>query len=175
MRRLLQIAAFLFIGASAWVAYGISVQKNIEPDLTMRSIEETFRAKRHGSKFYMTVTAYPSNQKATYQRIPVEPLEWPRKSLDQIRDVSMWRAKLADGEAVTLMISLVEEDVPPWFTDDLVGTISIHMKNEHGKLVEKWSVAGQRDNRQKIENNKHIFELTSDEGCKYQLVFDLNI
>ena len=71
------------------------------------------------------------------------------------------------------MLSLMEQDAPPWNTDDLIGTVRVHIKNDNGKLISSWSMPDRADLPTEVYT-KHgpakLFELTG-EGSRYQAYF----
>jgi len=130
-------------------------------------------SERGGDELYMSVTVYPSQGKSSTKQIPQRPLHWLNKHLEKINNLNLWSGDLAPGQSVSILLSLMEQDAPPWNTDDLIGTVRVHIKNDNGKLISSWSMPNRIDSPTEVYT-KHgpakLFELTG-EGARYQAYF----
>ncbi len=132
-------------------------------------------------ELYMAVTAYPSEGRPTHKIIPSIPKYWLSTHLNKIKDLSLWQGVLKEGKNVTIQLSLIEKDLPPFDADDLVGTVVAKVKNINGKLEVEWSMPNKSETLKsvKAENNTTVrqFSLVSKEAnysVKFSFV-DLDI
>ena len=133
-------------------------------------------SERGGDELYMSVTVYPSQGQPSTKQIPQRPLHWLNSHLDKINNLNLWKGKLAVGQSVSLMFSLMEQDAPPWNTDDLIGTVRVHIKNDAGKIISNWSMPNRIDSPTEVQTQHgaaKLFELNG-EGARYQAYFLLN-
>lgn len=140
--------------------------KALNPALRLSAIKAIKTAEAGGDELYLDVTVYPSHGKPSHRQIPMRPLYWSSKALKNLKVVNLWSAKLEMGQTVTLIVSLVEHDVPPWNTDDLIGAVRIHVKNDAGILQSQWSMVNQKPPQLKIlkENVQQTFQLTGEQS-----------
>jgi hypothetical protein len=128
--------------STAWAA---DKPDTITPHLNLLTINAIQTLETQGDELYLDVTAYPSNGKPHNFQVPKYPLYWGSNQLDKVNNVPIWQEPLANGEAVTLIISLVEQDIPLWGTDDLIGSIRVRLRNIDGKLESSWSMPNRVD------------------------------
>jgi hypothetical protein len=108
-------------------------------------------SEENGDEVYISVTKYSNLNPSEEFRIPSSPDNWFFKRLAEIRNVTLWQGNLAKGEEIKLMISIAEQDFPPWDVDDLIGTLQVTLKEVKGYLVEEWSIPTM-DGQPKIED-----------------------
>lgn len=97
-------------------------------------------SERGGDELYLTVTTYPSAKRPTHERIPDFPKYWLSSYVDQIENLEVWRGSLQPEESVLVLFTLLEHDVPPWNTDDLIGVVRAKVYTEDGKIKVDWKM-----------------------------------
>ena len=102
------------------------------------------------------MSEFNSNGKNRYYTIPQSPVYWPDKSVNQISNFQLWQGKLPAKGATEVIISLIEQDTPPWNLDDLIGVIKIKMMNDAGQLRYEWYQDGKLIGRQKDKISIHL-------------------
>lgn len=165
MKRFAWIVALVFACSTAWAA------KSVSPELILMHINPIKTLESSGDELYFDITEYPSSGKASHMRIPEYPLHWPSRHVKKLKEVSLWHKTLAPEQAVTLIVSLVEQDTPPWNTDDLIGTVRLHVKNVEGRLEYSWSTPNRADAPVSVQSRygtAQKFQLLG-EGGNYEL------
>ena len=145
--------------------------KSIDPTLKLINIKSISTMEKRGDEVYMMVTVYPSDDKPKHYHIPKTPLYWPSEHLDKIKLLNIWHAEIKKDQAVTLILSLMDRDAPPWNTDDLIGEIKVQLKNNKGELESTWSLPNRTDPPITVMSKygeARKFELMND-GGKYEL------
>jgi hypothetical protein len=117
----------------------------IDSSIDLTAIKAIKTTEKHGDELYFDVLVYSSNSKPKHYRIPNHPFHWPSEITHKLSDLNLWQGKIKPNEAVTLIISLIEMDSPPWNTDDLIGSIRVRLKNDNGKLVTSWGMPNRVD------------------------------
>jgi hypothetical protein len=112
----------------------------IHAKVQLMGIELIKASEKHGDELYMTITSYPSTGQPSHVFYPEPPLYWPSKYLEKLEASQIWEKDLQPGDGITLVFSLIERDVPPWNTDDLIGEVKLKLRNESGKLSSEWSI-----------------------------------
>lgn len=99
---------------------------SLEAVVTQENIEELFVA----------VTSYSTKNQPSHQEVPSFPRYWLSSHLDKVKNVLIWQGNILSQEKVTIHLSLIERDAPPFDVDDLIGTIIITLNNtEKGVMV----------------------------------------
>mgnify|MGYP007073223540 CR=1 FL=1 len=165
-----------FIACCCLFEWSVAVSAEaIEPQLYLLKLTANQTSEQQGDELYIDVTVYPSKGKATHFQVPQYPLSWPSRALNELTEVKLWGDALKEGESVTLIVSLVEQDSPPWDTDDLIGSLRVRLKNNAGDLESTWSVPNRTDAPVSI-NTKHgpakRFHLTGD-NSRYEMILHL--
>ena len=119
---------------------------------------------------YVNITEYSSVDKPAMHRIPEYPSHWLSKFASKIKQVSLWKKSIQDGESVELIISVIESDAPPWDVDDLIGSVKLKVYMEKGKLQQEWSIPNKTI--VKNEGERGHFVLSGD-GAEYKVSFKL--
>ena len=112
-------------------------------------------------ELYMSIATFPSEGRTGHYLIPSAPKYWLSSHVNKINKLSLWHGILGKGNKITIQLSLIEKDLPPFDADDLVGTIVVKAKNIDGKLFVEWSKPYTKndklpkvaDNDAGIENN----------------------
>ncbi len=170
MKRVTWIIALMLMCATAWAA------KSLTPELIMMHINPIKTLESSGDELYIDIAEYPSSGKASHYRIPKHPLHWPSRHVKKLKEISLWHKTIEPEQAVTLVISLLEQDTPPWNTDDLIGTVRVRIKNVNGKLEYSWSIPNRADSPISVKSRfgtAQKFELLGD-GGNYELFLRLS-
>jgi len=171
MKRLL---AFVLLSV-IWLPVWAKNMQSLHPAINLVAMESQVTSERRGDELYMTVTVYPSQGRPSHYKVPSHPMYWSSEHLDQINNLKLWDGDIKQGEAVTLVLSLIEMDVPPWNTDDLVGTVRVHMRNNAGRLESSWSMPNRVDDPAVASGTNgtvKTFQLTG-EGSNYRISLGL--
>lgn len=118
---------------------------SITPSVILESIKAEKTLEKRGDELYLAVTEYPSTGMPSHYQIPKFPLYWPSEHLSKVKSLKVWSRELKEGEAATLLLSLIDKDAPPWNTDDLVGEVELHIKNDKGRLITNWGLPNRDD------------------------------
>jgi hypothetical protein len=121
-------------------------------------------SEENGDEVYISVTKYSNIGHPEEFRIPSAPENWFFKRLEEVKNVTLWQGRLIKGEEIKLMITIAEQDFPPLDVDDVVGTLRVNLKEEHGRLVEEWLIP-EMDGQPKIEDKGPV----SGKGRRYVL------
>lgn len=130
-----------------WVSSAFAAEVSpavIHPSISLSSLKAIKTQESNGDELYLTVTEYPSVGQSSHKQFPQYPEYWPSAKLSQVSNVPLWNKELKSGESVILIISLIEQDVPPFNPDDLIGTVRVTMKNNNGKLESSWVVQDEK-------------------------------
>lgn len=65
--------------------------------------------------------------------------------LENFERTQVWSKELKDNDEVTLFISLIEKDAPPWNIDDLVGELTLTLSKKDGQIYSKWEIVDPED------------------------------
>lgn len=163
MRDLARYSMVFALGICSLAAFADSPR--LRPTVVLQDMQVLGHNEKDGDELYIAVTTYRNNGKTEHYRRPEYPLYWHSKHLQEVHHATLWQADLADGEAVTVIFSLIEADAPPWDTDDLLGTVHLHVENKAGYLVSEWkskehAYLGTYSNHGKTQH----FALHSEEG-----------
>lgn len=89
-------------------------------------------------KLYINIATYSSMNVSNDYQIPEAPLHWDVRSLEQIKDLVLWEKSLASDESVDFVLSLIENDMPPWNPDELLGTVKLTVRSKHHNISSVW-------------------------------------
>jgi len=149
--------------------------QSLHPQINLLSIRGIKTVEQQGDELYLTVTVYPSKGKSKHYHLPRKPQHWRSNNLKKVTKVPVWEGSLPESEAVTVIISLMEKDLPPWNTDDLIGSVRVHLRNNKGKLESNWSIPNRVDGPVSTMSQwgrTERFELLGEDG-QYHLYFML--
>lgn len=102
------------------------------------SVKAVKVAEKHGDEVYFSITQYPTNANPTISRVPMEPIHWKVAELSQVKDVVLWQGTVADEQSTLLILSLLEQDLPPWNPDEHIGSAELKINNKGGKFSTVW-------------------------------------
>lgn len=117
---------------------------SIKPELVLDKIRLVKTQERDGDELYFTLSARVGNKPTKYIRIPVKPEHWLSGKISTVKKVHLWSEPLVDGQSVTVIVELNEQDSGgPLDPDDLLGVMRVKLKNEHGELRVLWDIPNQ--------------------------------
>jgi hypothetical protein len=109
--------------------------------IKLLKIEAAKTSERSGDEIYFSIISYPNKAEPTIARVPMFPLHWKSKDLKTVTNVMLWEGDLNPGQSTLLVLSLLEQDLPPFNSDDHIGSVQVILKNDNGKLIAKWGQA----------------------------------
>lgn len=148
--------------------FGAYAKESTNLVVKLDSIVKIHSQEERGDELYFSITEYSNKQGSDHYQVPNFPTHWLSSHLSQVDDVSIWQKNMSNGEAIELIISLVERDVPPWNVDDLIGSIKLKLKFENNQLEKEWSIPNQA-NTSRVPDTKNTFKLLGDEA-QYTIV-----
>lgn len=145
MKRILWTLIIVAVIAVSLYAVSLPPKKNlaqgvIKPELILNQIKVGGEQEHDGDELFLTLNSRVSGGVIEYQRIPAKPGHWLSRQIDEVKNVSLWSAPLADGQSATVNIELNDEDAEPLDPDDLLGLMRVELKNEKGSLVVHWDI-----------------------------------
>lgn len=153
----------------------VASSMTVKPKVRLTQMRAIKTGEKNKDELYMTITTYHSRGEAEHYRFPRNPLTWPSDQLEKMTGVDLWDGVLRNGESVTIVFSLIEQDMPPWNTDDLVGTVHLHLKNEAGQLISEWKAGNHIEAPavvSRLKSSERKFTLVGEHG-RYELFFTL--
>jgi len=159
MKKILTLICGLFFAS---VVYA----QNITPTLYLESIKANKTFEEQGDEIYFGVTELSAKERGSHKTVPELPLYLHSKSFQKVKDLKLWTGKLMPGQSTEIIIGLVERDMPPWNTDDLIGTAKVKITNHNGKMLIKWDKDKAQDKSQKTY---HLNEEGADYVIKLQI------
>ncbi len=171
--RILKLGTFFFL--MFFMAMGLHA-KELTAVVKLSNIKVEKSSDRGGDEFYFNITYYSSLGHSKNIRIPESPTHWLSQHVETVKDINLWTGTLAEGEEVRLILSIVEQDYPPWDPDDLIGGVELILKNEKGKLKKKWDVPTFEERvevEMKKPGNPQTFIFKGDEAL-YDVAFIVN-
>ena len=121
------------------------IAKDISASLSLLSMKAIKTSEKVGDELYFDISVFPSYKLPSHERIPQKPIHWPSRGIHHLNNLGLWKGVLKPQQVVTLIISLMEMDAPPWDTDDLIGSVRIRLKNNNGTLETSWSIPNRVD------------------------------
>lgn len=158
------IYSISFIGNQAWAQAEHFAVK-------LHRLESLHAQEKSGDELFISVTEFPMQENPIHYQVPNFPSHWISKYLPNIKDVVVWKKTLKQCEPVDLLISLVEEDLPPWNVNDLLGSVELKIKCVNGKPQEEWLIPDPK-NTSKITSESNAFSFTG-KNAEYHAVFKL--
>lgn len=150
--------------------------KTIVPALHLLRLQSLKTSDQKTDELYLSILTFESTGKPHHYQIPEFPLYWSSKNLDQIKNLKIWQNPLAVGQGVTLVLSLMEHDAPPWNSDDWIGSLKIQLRNNQGNLEMSWVVPNRAEGPLKVISKfgeAEKVDLTDGKGT-YSLYFYLD-
>lgn len=104
----------------------------------LTDIEAVKVNEKHGDELYFSITQYSNRTQPKILRVPMSPLHWVVNDLPKVRDVILWQGKVEDDQSVLLILSLLEQDLPPWNSDEHIGSAELKILNKQGQITTTW-------------------------------------
>jgi hypothetical protein len=168
------LTVIIFFTNYAFAANKIVNRTELKVFINIKEIIMEKPTEKYGDEVYFSITQYSNKKKPAEFRIPNFPLYWQSKYLDKIKDVNLWEGSLEKEESVQLIISLIEQDSPPFDPDDHLGSIKVVMLNNKGRLQINWEIPKLADQPEILQSNEKVpsFILKGD-GGQYKVTFDV--
>mgnify|MGYP000258142799 CR=1 FL=1 len=140
--------------------------------IKMIKIEAVKTVEDRGDELYFSITQHTNKEEPKLFRVPMFPLHWLSKELPEIKNISIWKAKLADNQSILVMLSLMEQDLEPWNSDDHIGSVQVQIINDKGKISTKWGRPHLSDQPEvKQPNQKQPKFVLMGHGAEYKVEF----
>lgn len=168
----MRIAKGIFFTVSLLVVgLGVEVWAASESDLAvqLQRIEKIKSQEKSGDELYISVTEFPKDGTPKHYQIPSFPTHWLSEHLSSIKDVTLWERSSKGCADNKVVFSLVEEDIPPWNLNDLIGSVVLEMKCENGKQSHTWTIPNPSVT-EPVEGVKDAFIFKGD-NARYQAFF----
>lgn len=137
----------------------------------LKSIEKIKAQEKGGDELHVSVTEFPKEGKPSHYQIPNFPSHWLSPYLYNVKNLTLWQKNMKSCTDVKVVFSLVEEDLAPWNTDDLLGAVTLDLKCEQGKMVSSWSIPN-NNITEKVEKKPGEFVFKG-EKAEYNLNFQV--
>ncbi len=133
--------------------------KDVQLSVLLSKLEAIRTTEKGGDELYFSVTEYSTKERPRNYLIPEYPMHWLSANLKDIKNVSLWDKIIKEGEGISVIFSLIEQESPPWFLDELIGTVKLKIRNEKGALKSEWIIPNQKDTQAvKKHANEFIFD-----------------
>ena len=165
---------FILMFAYASSSWSHSQKKEVKVLVNLKEIIAVKPSEKYGDEVYFSVTQYSDQKKPKQFRIPAYPNHWQSKNLEKIKNINLWQGSLGNNEFVQLMISLIEQDSPPFIHDDHLGSTKVTLKNVKGKLQINWEIPQLKDQPdvRQIKKNTPFFILRGS-NFQYRVSFEV--
>ena len=147
---------------------GAALAQDLQVSVKLSQIERVRAQEKSGDELYFSVTEYPSKGRPHNDVVPEYPLHWLSDHLKELKDVVLWEKLVKEGEGSSVILSLIEQDAPPWDMDELIGTVKLNLKNEKGKLKKEWTIPNRADT-EPVKAHENEFLLMGS-GAEYHVV-----
>ena len=140
----MRLCKFISFAVSLCLFSGFLSAQNIQKDLQivvkMVGIKVKKTADKSVDELFFNIRQYSNLKSKREGRIPAYPKHWLSKQLPSLKNVILWKGKIAQGESLKLVFSLMEQDSPPWDPDDAIGAVEVNLLNQSGRLKSQWTV-----------------------------------
>lgn len=176
MKQILGMLLTLTLASSLWAKSPESTVV-LNPKLVLLKLVALHTNEKGGDELYFDMSVAKTNEATRFLRLPEAPMHWPSRLVEQIKDVTLWTAPIAQNEQATILLSLNEEDSAPVDLDDFIGSLQVTVKNEKGVLKVEWQVPNNAEKleqtTQKDKNNKVMKFIFSGSGTRYEAYFSV--
>lgn len=150
--------------------------QDVKVTIKLDKIEAKKTNEKNGDELYFSTIEYSSRNTPTINRVPIFPTHWLSKDLDKLHNVVLWQGTLHTSESVLLVLSLIEQDLPPWDVDDHIGSVQVKMANKEGELQVQWGQPHYRDQPKVVQPDLAVphFEMFG-AGTRYVTIFKLDV
>lgn len=140
---------FIFFFMLSSLVYASTPNILLRPAIQLDDIVSIKTIGKSVDNIYVSISEFNSKGRNRYYTVPQSPVYWPGKSIHEINNFQLWQGKLPVMAATEVVISLIEEDTPPWHLDDLISVIKIKMVNQDGQIQYEWYQDGKLIAKQK--------------------------
>lgn len=103
--------------------------------LSLMSIEAVRLSEKRGDEIYFDILEFGDDRRPKHYHVPSYPHHWPSSILSKIKNVPLWQGQANEQGKLTLIVSMLDKDAPPWNPNDLVGAFKLVMSQKDGKPV----------------------------------------
>ncbi len=126
---------------------------------------------------YFYLLEQPANKKPKFSRIPKYPLHFALSGKEKKFSSVLWTKDLAPGDALSLDISIMEQDISHFDPDDELSHIKVLLRNQNGRLLADWKndKHGQRAKElpsSHINGKSYEFNVQGD-GARYKMTLEI--
>ena len=89
-------------------------------------------------ELYFSVTKYSNKNESRLVRVPEFPTYWRSKDLNVLKNITLIEQKVAVGEEIQFILSLIEADALPFDPDNHIGSIQLNIINNGCSLIQQW-------------------------------------
>lgn len=148
--------------------------KILHVTVKLLKIQAMKNVEKSGDEVYFSISEYMVKKEPILTRVPIFPLYWKSKDLSMIQDVVLWSGDIKIDHSASVVLTVMEQDLPPFNPDDLIGSVQVKLKNNKGKIASEWSIPKYRD-QPKIEqpDSKVPKFFMYGDGSKYAVVFSV--
>lgn len=160
----------LFLLLGILIASTSIFAKPVSVELQMISLKSMAISEKDSDEIYISVTQNDVITSHESQRTPSDDKYWTFKVGTTISDKSLWKKPLKDGDSKTLNIAVVERDPFIANADDLIGYITVQIKNVKNKIEASWSIPETKYPNPTIEIGKNKYRMSGD-NSSYEVSF----
>jgi len=171
-RKLLALLSALVLTFASFSA----ISKDSKVLVKLTKIESIKTTEKRGDELYFSISEYYNNEAPKLFRIPMFPLHWLSKELPSLKDIKLWEGSIANNQSVLLVLSLLEQDLEPWNSDDHIGSVQIKIINTKGKITTKWGQPKFVDQPEVQQPNPKVpAYIMLGDGGKYKVSFKVEV
>ncbi len=145
----------------------LAAEHALTPSLILNQVKVLKASERDGDELYFDISVYRPGHTTHYLRVPEKPIHWTSRVIERVKSVPLWSQPLKSGQAITLIVSLIDSDMSVLNPDDLIGSMRVDIKNKNGALQISWSMPNRVDGPITIANQNgdvQKFELRDKHG-----------
>lgn len=178
IKRILFVAAIIFASNGVFAQdkgsqVAVKQDKGLQLTVKLAQLSAT-KTSEKSDELYFSITQYSSQTVPAINRVPMFPLHWRTKDLATLKDITLWEGTLKNDESVLLVLTLLEQDVPPWDADDHIGSAQVRLANKNGKLTSEWGMPHFKDQPKVVQKDAKVpkFEMFGADS-QYVTVFKI--
>lgn len=156
----------------------IALAGDIDVVIKLERIQVLEPSEEGGDEIYFSISTFGQKVEPTFTRVPMFPIYWMSKHISKVKNVELWKGKLTEGASKQVVLSLVEQDIPPWNIDDHLGSVKVKLVNDKGTFRKTWSMPNYKDQTEVHQINKDSFNPTfkfKGSGGVYKASFKIEI
>lgn len=148
----------------------------IDAQLNLDKLECLSVSEQGRDELYFHITEINPQGKYRLHRVPeVHPEYWSVHKGSVLNNIPLYRLTLAEGEAVTLIISLMDSDLSKFNPDDLIGVAKVVVANKKHRLDVRWGLpnANYQPNVKSVKKEQMPEYRMSGDGGDYVVSFSV--